>query len=59
MTQGAVEQPDEKRMDGAKRSKASAARTQILAEIRTSAYAAHGIKLLSGEATSCDSGPRL
>lgn len=37
-------------MDEAKRSKASAARTQIPAEIRTSAYAAHGIKLLSGEA---------
>ena len=45
-----IDRPDWKTMDEAKRSKVRAQRAQILAEIRTKAYAAHGIKLLSGEA---------
>lgn len=44
-----VDRPDWKNLDEAKRSKVRAQRAQILAEIRTKAYAAHGIKLLSGE----------
>ena len=45
-----LDRPDWKNMDEAKRSKVRAQRAQILAEIRKKAYAAHGIKLLSGEA---------
>ncbi|MHA6645373.1 helicase-related protein [Mesorhizobium sp. A623] len=44
-----VDRPDWKGMDEAKRSKVRAQRAQILAGIRTKAYAAHGIKLLSWE----------
>ena len=44
-----VDRPDWKAMDETKRSKVRAARAQILAEVRRKAYAAHGIKLLSGE----------
>jgi hypothetical protein len=44
-----VDSPDWKSMDEAKRSKVRAARAQILAEVRRKAYAAYGIKLLSGE----------
>lgn len=44
-----VDRPDWKAMDETKRSKVRAARAQILAEVRSKAYAAHGIKLLSGE----------
>lgn len=45
-----VDRPDWKNLDEAKRSKVRAQHAQILAEIRTKAYAAHGIQLLSGEA---------
>lgn len=44
-----VDRPDWKSMDEAKRSKVRALRSQILAEVRTKAYAAYGIKLLSGQ----------
>ncbi|MBZ9959305.1 hypothetical protein [Mesorhizobium sp. BR1-1-14] len=44
-------------MDEAKRSKVRAQRAQILAGIRTKAYAAHGIKLLSGEPDPPDAEP--
>lgn len=44
-----IDRPDWKAMDETKRSKVRAARAQILAEVRRKAYAAHGIKLLSGE----------
>lgn len=44
-----VDRPAWKDMDETKRSKVRAQRAQILAEVRTKAYAAHGIKLLSGE----------
>lgn len=45
-----VDRPDWKGMDETKRAKVRAARAQILAEVRRKAYAAHGIKLLSGDA---------
>lgn len=45
-----VDRPDWKGMDETKRSKVRAMRAQILAEVRRKAYAAHGIKLLGGEA---------
>jgi hypothetical protein len=44
-----VDRPDWKGMDEAKRSKVRELRSQVLAEVRTKAYAAFGIKLLSGE----------
>lgn len=47
-----VDRPDWKGMDEAKRATVRARRAQILAAIRTKAYAAHGIKLLSGEPES-------
>lgn len=47
-----VDRPDWKGMDEAKRSKVRALRSQILAEVRKKAYAAFGIKLLSGEINS-------
>ncbi|RVT38957.1 DEAD/DEAH box helicase family protein [Sphingobium algorifonticola] len=45
-----VDRPDWKGMDETKRAKVRATRAQILAEVRRKAYAAHGIKLLSGDA---------
>jgi hypothetical protein len=44
-----IDRPDWKAMDEARRSKVRAARAQILAEVRRKAYAAHGIRLLSGD----------
>lgn len=44
-----VERPDWKSMDEARRSKVRATRAQILADVRKKAYAAQGIKLLSGD----------
>lgn len=44
-----VDRPDWKGMNEARRSKVRAMRAQILAEVRRKAYAAHGIKLLTGE----------
>ena len=49
-----VDRPDWKGMDEAKRSKVRALRSQILADVRTKAYAAHGIKLLSGDPDTDD-----
>lgn len=49
-----IEKPDWKAMDETKRSKVRAMRAQILAEVRRKAYAAHGIKLLSGDTDSGD-----
>lgn len=43
-----LERPDWKAMDEARRSKVRAERAQILADVRVKAYAAFGIKLLSG-----------
>lgn len=44
-----VDRPDWKGMDETKRAKVRATRAEILAEVRRKAYAAHGIKLLSGD----------
>jgi hypothetical protein len=44
-----VDRPDWRGMDETKRSAVRALRAQILADVRKKAYAAHGIKLLSGE----------
>ncbi len=49
-----VEKPDWKAMDETKRSKVRATRAQILTEVRRKAYAAHGIKLVSGDADPDD-----
>jgi hypothetical protein len=43
-----LERPDWKAMDETRRSKVRAERAQILADVRVKAYAAFGIKLLSG-----------
>jgi hypothetical protein len=49
-----VDRPDWKGMDEAKRSKVRATRAKILAEVRSKAYAAHGIRLLVDDVESDD-----